>query len=170
MGRAPHEPHPEHAPLFAERIAICSSANTRGADEALVDLSRRRSRLAPCRPATQVLKVSDGIRTRDRRDHNPTHRVLPRADSALQRRLSGPQLRPLALTIVPETVPARSRPVSSITGSSRPRLAAANPRGNTMPAPRSASSAARRASWSCQIHNPGRCVRYSDLARRLTAP
>jgi hypothetical protein len=53
----------------------------------------------------ESLKVSDGIRTRDRRDHNPANPVVQRRDSALQRGLSRLQVRSLALALAPELAP-----------------------------------------------------------------
>jgi hypothetical protein len=45
--------------------------------------------------------VSDGIRTRDRRDHNPTDPVLLGVDDAYERALSGSWLLSVALNLDP---------------------------------------------------------------------
>jgi hypothetical protein len=56
---------------------------------------------APLRCHRQNRRVSDGTRTRGRRDHNPSKAVLFSADAAYQPALSDVELRSVALNLDP---------------------------------------------------------------------
>jgi hypothetical protein len=106
----------------------------------------------------QFLRVSDGIRTRDRRDHNPRDRVPQGAFSAPDRASCAFQFRPVPLKIVHEFV-------------HEPRFRLAGPpRVDSVSAPPPVDDASRGRRRAVGATSSTRGVRVERLRPRLPTP